>query len=131
MSKKVSKKDNDLRKKHKIKVQPKPELNTFPSAHDLIVEEISKYGETIRLAKSGYQSSVYRQVMLAINLISELVGVDPKDEIRKRKEFGLEKYGTILQPFNGRNNLEDALDELIDAAVYLRAQQYEERVSKA
>ena len=131
MSDKVDKKDKKARKKHGLKVQPDPKANAFPSAHDLILEEVAMHNVTIRLARSGYLDNVYRKTMNSINLIAELLGVDASAEIKKRKQFGFDKYGTPLQPFNGRNNLEDALDELIDAAVYLRAQQYESRVDEA
>jgi hypothetical protein len=35
-----------------------------------------------------------------------------------RDDFGAKKYGTRLQPFNGRNPTTDALQELLDAFVY-------------
>jgi hypothetical protein len=38
----------------------------------------------------------------------------------KRKEFGFRKYGTYLQPFNGRNAKEDLVQELLDALVYAK-----------
>lgn len=47
-------------------------------------------------------------------------------EIEKRKSLGLSRYGTILQAGNGRNALQDLLDELIDGCVYLM-QEIEER----
>lgn len=40
--------------------------------------------------------------------------------MRKRNEFGRTKYGTPLQPYNGRDNLVDAVQELFDAVVYLK-----------
>lgn len=131
MSDKVSKKDKKARKKHGLKVQPDPKANTFPSAHDLVLEQVDNYNGSYRFTKSSYLDYVYQQTMKSINLIARLLEVDAKSEIKKRKQFGLDKYGTALQPFNGRDNLEDALDELIDAAVYLRAQQYESRVNEA
>ncbi|AVP71255.1 hypothetical protein [Prescottella equi] len=46
----------------------------------------------------------------------DLVSVD----LQQRKEFGLGKYGTTLQPGNGRDSLLDAYEEVLDLAVYLR-----------
>lgn len=40
-------------------------------------------------------------------------------EVMKRKELGLNRYGTVLQAGNGRDALQDALDEAIDLCVYL------------
>lgn len=47
-------------------------------------------------------------------------------EIEERKEFGKKKYGTALQPFNGRSALQDAYEEVLDLAQYLRQKIYEE-----
>ena len=54
--------------------------------------------------------------------ISELVIAD----IQERARLGRERYGTPLQAFNGRDALQDAYEEVLDAAVYLR-QAIEER----
>lgn len=48
------------------------------------------------------------------------------EDMQKRKEFGLAKYGTPLQANNGRDALQDAYEEVLDLAVYLR-QAIEER----
>lgn len=47
-------------------------------------------------------------------------------DLEARKKFGLQKYGTLLQAFNGRDSLMDAYQEVLDLAVYLR-QTIEER----
>lgn len=49
---------------------------------------------------------------------------------RKRKDFGLEKYGTPLQAGNGRDHIADVLDELADAMVYLQTQKDELALAK-
>jgi hypothetical protein len=48
------------------------------------------------------------------------------EDMRARKEFGVRKYGTLLQAHNGRDALRDAYDEVLDLIVYLR-QVIEER----
>lgn len=45
-----------------------------------------------------------------------LIALDMKD----RDDFGRKKYGTPLQPFNGRDALTDAYQEALDLCVYLR-----------
>ena len=50
-------------------------------------------------------------------------------DIEARKALGLKKYGTLLQPFNGRSFLQDAYEEVLDLAVYLRGRLEEERQS--
>ncbi len=47
-------------------------------------------------------------------------------DIETRKVLGLERYGTLLQPFNGRDALVDAYQEALDLCQYLR-QAIEER----
>jgi hypothetical protein len=47
------------------------------------------------------------------------------EDMQKRKEFGLKKYSTLLQAFNGRRPLQDMYEELIDFMVYLQQYMYE------
>src|SRR5574343_168212 len=42
-----------------------------------------------------------------------------------RDKLGRERYGTPLQPHNGRDALRDSYDEALDLAVYLRPAMYE------
>ena len=41
-------------------------------------------------------------------------------DMRERDKFGHVKYGTALQPHNGRDQLSDAYQEALDLCVYLR-----------
>jgi hypothetical protein len=41
-------------------------------------------------------------------------------DIEARKTLGAKRYGTPLQPHNGRNALLDAYEEALDLAVYLK-----------
>lgn len=41
-------------------------------------------------------------------------------DMRDRKQLGIDRYGTSLQAFNGRNSLQDAYEEVIDLSVYLK-----------
>ena len=41
-------------------------------------------------------------------------------DMRARDEFGAKKYGTRLQPLNGRDSLVDAYQEALDLCVYMR-----------
>jgi len=47
-------------------------------------------------------------------------------DMRSRDNVGRQRYGTRLQPHNGRDALRDAYEEVLDLAVYLR-QEIEER----
>lgn len=46
-------------------------------------------------------------------------------DMAERDKFGREKYGTPLQPHNGRDALKDAYQEALDLAVYLRTAIFE------
>lgn len=41
-------------------------------------------------------------------------------DLETRKAFGIAKYGTALQPFNGRDPLVDVYQELLDGLQYMR-----------
>lgn len=47
-----------------------------------------------------------------INLVHE--------DLEYRAKKGVETYGTRLQAFNGRNSMQDAYEEALDLAIYLR-----------
>ena len=51
-------------------------------------------------------------------------------DIEERKKIGIERYGTPLQAFNGRDALLDAYQEALDLAMYLK-QMLIERDAKA
>lgn len=48
------------------------------------------------------------------------------EDMKKRDEFGKQKYGTSLQPENGRDSLIDAYQEALDLCVYLRTAIWEQ-----
>ncbi|NMO52002.1 hypothetical protein HH310_12440 [Actinoplanes sp. TBRC 11911] len=43
-----------------------------------------------------------------------------REDLRTRERIGVERYGTPLQPHNGRDALRDAYEEALDLACYLR-----------
>jgi len=53
------------------------------------------------------------------------------EDMKSRDRFGREKYGTPLQPNNGRNALQDAYEEVLDLAVYLKQKIMEEEMKDA
>lgn len=50
--------------------------------------------------------------------IADLVMAD----LARRKQIGIERYGTPLQANNGRDNLWDAYEEALDLCLYLRTE---------
>lgn len=49
-------------------------------------------------------------------------------DIEQRKQYGLNKYDSLLQTFNGRNFLQDAYEEVQDLIVYLKGSLEEQRI---
>ena len=45
--------------------------------------------------------------------------------LRQREQRGIETYGETLRPFNGRDATQDAIEEALDLAQYLRQWQME------
>ena len=46
-------------------------------------------------------------------------------DLRERDGFGRRKYGGPLLPFDGRRTLQDAYEEALDLAVYIRKEMVE------
>lgn len=81
--------------------QPEPTKNDGPSIHDLMINDI-KHG------------------LMGVGRIIDTARGQMIDEIRERKRYGLNKYGTILQANNGRDAKKDAGEEIIDLLAYIR-----------
>lgn len=52
-------------------------------------------------------------------------------DVEQRRAVGIERYGQGLKPHDGRDNLRDLYEELLDAAIYCRKQIYERDASKS
>lgn len=88
--------------------QNEPVKNEYPFVWDIVVEELKRSSPT----------NPNQKMALDFFLI----------DIHRRDQTGLKKYGTRLQPFNGRNATQDAYEEQTDAVVYLRSAIFEHDV---
>lgn len=52
-------------------------------------------------------------------------------DIEARREVGIQRYGTALQPLNGRDMLLDAYEESLDLAIYLKGELVERALKAA
>lgn len=83
--------------------QPLPTPNDNPICHEMAIDGLlRRYGPTYAA-----------------------VGV--RDMLRSRLELGISRYGTPLQPLNGRDFLRDLQEELLDALAYSWGVVYEMR----
>jgi hypothetical protein len=55
------------------------------------------------------------------------------EDMEERRKVGIERYGKPVQMFNGRDNLRDLYEELLDGAVYCKVhmRQMREEMYKA
>lgn len=128
MSDQVSDHDDALRKSHGLTVQNQPKANSRESAHDMVIKDLTAGRLYLGISDTGLEL-LYAKIADAYVSIARMLDVSPVGTMQARKEFGLEKYGTVLQPFNNRNQLADSLDELGDALVYIRCAIEEEMES--
>lgn len=42
------------------------------------------------------------------------------EDLKQRRDYGVQEYGTGLQPFNGRNAPVDVYEEALDKLVYIK-----------
>lgn len=82
--------------------EPKPVKNNHPAIADVVASD---------LLASGH--------------------VEIAADVMARKEFGLNKYGTALQPMNGRDQLNDLYQEILDGTKYAANAILENRIRKA
>jgi hypothetical protein len=94
-------KKNDRGGKRLAAYEPDPVPNDSVSMHDLVIIDIQNYSIEI---EEGHK-----------NAFSDVV-----EDLKDRRQFGLDKYGTLLQAGNGRNALLDAYQEVQDMLVYLK-----------
>lgn len=77
----------------------------------------------------GCEICATRQPDPQANALVEVADLVLADMV-ERKKIGMERYGVPLQPFNGRDALWDAYEEVLDLAVYLRQRIEEDRLTR-
>lgn len=128
MSDTVNPKDEELAKSMGIAVQPPPIDTGGESAHDILNKYIEDIGfVTPPVDFKNIDFGIKNLGIMFLQSYYESRGLDIKEEVNKRKEFGLKKYGTPLTVDNGRDHIEDAAQELIDFLVYYVCWENEEK----
>ena len=84
--------------------EPTP-VQSVPVIHTLVNDDVER---VLNAAKPEFVQSI-------------------KDDINSRLQLGIDKYGTGLQAFNGRNAAKDAYEECLDFLCYLRQYIFEKR----
>lgn len=79
--------------------QPLPTVNDRPDIQSLVIKDLE-----------------FRHTLDRCGGLATLVARDISD----RRHVGIQRYGTALQPFNGRNAKRDAYEELLDFVTYAK-----------
>lgn len=112
-----------LRREHVFNVYLNGQYHAFSYPTNLTYSDaVQKLREDVKLINPNMSKPEPPPVVNKHPAVWDLVIRDMKD----RDESGLAKYGTRLQPHNGRNALVDAYQEVLDLAVYLRQKIYEQ-----
>lgn len=82
--------------------EPAPEHNNHPATADVVAGDIIRRGLPLGIAQ----------------------------DVMARKGMGLKKYGTALQPCNGRDNLNDLYQELVDGVKYAMTEILEQEIER-
>lgn len=116
--------------------QPLPLPSGAPIAHHLVMNDIEgnmMAGKTTIV--DLYESLLSGALLLKETLHSRRAQIlQPpsffakviRGDLEQRLQLGVSRYGQPLQPFNGRDSLLDAYEEVLDALVYLRTAIYEQ-----
>ncbi|HET8689283.1 MAG TPA: hypothetical protein VFM18_21945 [Methanosarcina sp.] len=113
----------------KFNTQPVPVANNHPAIWDLVVDD---FKNDFKIESA--EDFLYKEAVgLALAIKGRILGspelndilTSALEDVKSRNEFGIKKYGIPLQPFNGRNALQDAYEEVLDLVAYVRQVKYE------
>ncbi len=78
--------------------------------------------ETMAAAMPPAEPEVPREGDQPLPVVNDRPAIQPLiiEDIHRRMEIGLSRYGTLLQPGNGRDMARDAYEEVLDLIVYFR-----------
>ncbi len=102
--------------------EPPPQKGDGRCVHDELAEMIPNDWS----AKPFLEPKILNDAVNLACAIGDPDGYQFKRDILARKEFGLRKYGTTLQPHNGRDALNDAYQEALDLCCYLMQRHMEQ-----
>lgn len=112
-----------------IHTQPRPE--TYPTAEEIVEAYLGQIPTHIQGsgAEALYPTKTREgdQVLPTHNEHKPIQDI-VIEEIENRKQIGLERYGSLLQPDNGRDSLRDAKEEALDLLMYLTQQEQERKL---
>jgi len=114
--------------------QPTPRRSDYPASWDLVISDLREgidpktplgdiYMEIIELTSKIILLKELEKGNTDITIEGTFPIIHALAE--QRDKFGLEKYNTRLQPFNGRDAIADCVEEVLDLLVYFRTKMFE------
>jgi hypothetical protein len=115
--------------------QPNPDVNnTRQDVADALITDLALVGTNIQPACTE-DYLYFEAATLAIVITAhkyqltnvEDVLVKVKDDIEKRRQLGIAKYGVALKPHSGRDMVQDMYEEALDLVFYAKCNQMEKK----
>lgn len=104
---------------------PAPERAELPAVWELVIADIERKTPPPAPLRSE-PHALYGALLAVVEALAQLVGsTDIVADMRERDALGRVRYGTPLQPHNGRNPRVDAYQEALELLVYYRQHLYE------
>lgn len=106
--------------------QPAPvqERHDLPAVWDLVIADVATLGPPPADAAPNVPF-IYGSLIAVAHSLAMMLGTDLVADMRERDATGRARYGTPLQPHNGREALKDMYQEILDGIVYGRQHLYE------
>ena len=101
--------------------QPLSKPNDLPATWEKVIFDLSEFAGSKTIYDD--EESVYNELISLTQAIAKFNSISLSElieECYKRDELGLQRYGTRLQPFNGRDSIKDAFQEILDLLVYMK-----------
>lgn len=103
--------------------QPKPTDSGSVAVWDVVIEDVANQVSKLKAELDGIEGAESEDEQIdRLELIRQRIETLDRTmaDMRQRDDLGRTRYGTRLQPHNGRDALIDAYQESLDLAVYLR-----------
>lgn len=111
---------------------PRPSMEMPLLTSETVLAEPEDYAEAIRAERAAHPMQILRVQDQPPPEESEGdVWAEIIEDMTERRQVGIDRYGTPLQRFNGRDAMTDAYQEALDLLVYLRQHIGEREILKA
>lgn len=105
---------------------PTPERADLPAVWDLVIQDAEAFRLLEGKPVNADLETLYGVILSVVFALGEIAGSkDVIADMRERDQIGRARYGTPLQPHNGRDPRVDGYQESLDLCVYFRQLRFE------